>query len=223
MFNAIARRYDLNNRLHSAFLDQHWRRQAVRAAGVRPGHVVVDAACGTGDLTLAFARAGAKQVIGVDFADEMLRLATAKCAPIHIARRACRFLCADVLALPLADRCADIVSIAFGIRNVADPAAALREFRRVLKCGGRLVMLEFGLPGNALLRRAYSWYFNNVLPLTASFISGDRTGAYRYLPQSVSTFLPPGRMKALIEECGFRRAAHRPLSLGICVLYTAEA
>lgn len=223
MFNAIARTYDLNNRLHSLFLDQRWRREAVRRARLKPGDVVADVACGTGDLALAFAGAGAGLVIGVDFASSMIELARIKAAASAIGRRACRFVCGDALELPLADGCADVVSIAFGIRNVADPPSALREFRRVLRPGGRLIMLEFGLPDNRLLRWLYGLYFSRVMPFTASVVSGDRSGAYRYLPQSVKTFLTPDCIRSLLTSCGFRGITQRNLSLGICVLYTAEA
>jgi demethylmenaquinone methyltransferase/2-methoxy-6-polyprenyl-1,4-benzoquinol methylase len=216
MFTAIAPTYDLNNRLHSLGLDQHWRKLAVRMAQVKPGDTVVDVACGTGDLSMQMAVAGAAKVIGIDFTYAMLPLAHAK------ARRqgqAMTWLCGDAMRLPLADACADVVCIAFGIRNVADPAAAIGEFARVLRPGGRLVILEFSLPRNRLLRGLYGFYFRHILPRSAAWISGDRTGAYRYLPQSVSTFLSSEQMLSLLQARGFDNTRCRSLSLGVCACY----
>ena len=134
MFARIAGRYDLNNRLHSLWRDQAWRREAVRAGGASRGDRVLDAACGTGDLAGLFARAGAGQVVGVDFCPEMLDAARRK-----FPRERIRWLPGDATALPLGDGEFDVVSIAFGIRNIADPSLALAEFRRVLRPGGRLL------------------------------------------------------------------------------------
>jgi demethylmenaquinone methyltransferase/2-methoxy-6-polyprenyl-1,4-benzoquinol methylase len=235
MFAAIAHSYDLNNRLHSLWRDQAWRRAAVRAANLRPGEAVLDVACGTGDLALAFARAGAGQVIGVDFTIEMLRIAQAKATkrrsdeatkgsdaaalPPSAFRLPPFFLAGDALRLPIADASVDIVSIAFGIRNVADPAAALREFHRVLRPGGRVVVLEFSLPESRMWRRLYQFYFNQVLPRTATWIARDRTGAYKYLPRSVSTFIDRQGMLAAMRMAGFADATMRRLTLGIAVVY----
>ncbi|HUB26432.1 MAG TPA: ubiquinone/menaquinone biosynthesis methyltransferase, partial [Tepidisphaeraceae bacterium] len=193
MFAAIAPSYDLNNRLHSLWMDQSWRRRAVKLADLKSTDRVVDVACGTGDLSLRFARAldspKPGQVIGIDFTHEMLPIARQKSGdqPVY-------WLNGDALCLPLPDASADVVSIAFGIRNVADPAAACREFRRVLRPGGRLIILEFSLPANPLLRALYNFYFRRILPRTATWISGDKTGAYRYLPESVNTFIDRASM-----------------------------
>jgi demethylmenaquinone methyltransferase / 2-methoxy-6-polyprenyl-1,4-benzoquinol methylase len=218
MFAAIAPTYDINNRLHSLWMDQRWRTTAVRLAQVRPADVVVDVACGTGDLALKFAGAHPSAVIGVDFTFEMLPLALRK--SLH--RRTVptiTWLNGDAQALPLPDASADIVSIAFGIRNVAEPAAAIAEFHRVLRPGGRLVILEFSLPRNPVLRGLYNFYFRRILPRTATLISRDRTGAYRYLPESVNTFISPGTMLEMIAAAGFTNTRQHPLTLGICVCY----
>ena len=221
MFAAIAPSYDLNNRLHSLWMDQSWRRTAVKLAELKPADVVVDVACGTGDLTLLFADALSRlrtvqpgQVVGVDFTFEMLPLAAHKSAGKSIV-----WLNGDALSLPLPDASADVISIGFGIRNVSDPAAAMREFHRVLRPGGRLVILEFSLPTLAPLRAMYNFYFRNVLPRTATWISRDRTGAYKYLPESVNTFIDRARMIAMLSECGFTKITQRPLTFGICVCY----
>jgi demethylmenaquinone methyltransferase / 2-methoxy-6-polyprenyl-1,4-benzoquinol methylase len=130
-----------------------------------------------------------------------------------------QFLNGDAMSLPLPDQSADVVSIAFGIRNVADPALAIREFHRVLRPGGRLVILEFSLPTNPLLRGLYNFYFRRILPTTATLISGDRTGAYKYLPESVNTFIGRQQMLDMMTAAGFATVEQHPLTFGVCVCY----
>src|SRR5687768_5150501 len=247
IFAAIAPSYDLNNRLHSLWQDQRWRRKAVNLANLKPTDVVIDAACGTGDLTLRFhymlmfeqIRAQRElvsprfgQVVGVDFTYEMLPLAREKSGQVFFQidlerakelaneRRAnVAFINADAQCLPLPDACCDVVSIAFGIRNVQDPAAALREFRRVLRPGGRAIVLEFSLPTNRALRALYNVYFRQILPRTATLISGDKTGAYRYLPESVNTFITRDRMVEMMRDAGFESVEQFPMTFGVCVCY----
>lgn len=216
MFGAIARSYDLNNRVHSFWQDQRWRRAAVRAAGVIPAARVLDVACGTGDLAQAFADAGAQSVTGVDFTPEMLDIARHKAAAHHphIAYEA-----GDAMALRFADATFDIVSIAFGIRNVQQPTRALAEFARVLRPGGRLVVLEFAEPANPLVRAGSALYTKHVMPWTATMIAADRSGAYRYLPRSVCTFMDPAAFVQHMREAGFADITEAPLSLGICRIY----
>ncbi len=241
MFAAIAPSYDLNNRLHSLGVDQLWRRRAVGFADVKPTDRVVDVACGTGDLTAAFFteiwegrqhRSPAfGQVIGVDFTFEMLPFARAKNLRLVAGRMtwqdelnaaAGKNLCyvnGDAQGLPLPDASTDVVSIAFGIRNVQDPAVAFAEFRRVLRPGGRVIVLEFSLPTNPVLRGLYNAYFRHVLPRTATLVSGDKTGAYKYLPQSVNTFIGRPELVALMSAAGFERVEQFPMTFGVCVCY----
>jgi len=242
MFAAIAPSYDLNNRLHSLWMDQAWRRKAVKLAELKATDRVVDVACGTGDLTLTFAKRLRgltefsdwtlnDQIIGVDFTLPMLPIAQRKSKamgedwsrldPAASARLEgpAKYINGDAQALPLQDHHADVLSIAFGIRNVQDPAKALSEFRRVLRPGGRLIILEFSLPTNPILRGLYNFYFHQILPRTATLISGDKTGAYKYLPQSVNTFISRDRMVEMMAAAGFTQIEQFPMTFGVCVCY----
>ncbi len=221
MFEAIARRYDLNNRLHSFGRDVAWRRAAVRAARVGPEDDVLDVACGTGDLSAALHAAGVKRVLGVDFSQAMLDLAIVKAGrlrgPGEIGYRL-----GDAMNLEFEDSSFDAVTIAFGLRNVAEPPRALREFRRVLRPGGRLVVLEFSEPRRPFIRWVNRLYTERVMPVTATVISGDRSGAYRYLPRSVRTFPDPVALSAQIADAGFAEVARTPLTFGVCTIHTAR-
>ena len=238
MFAAIAPSYDLNNRLHSLWQDQRWRRKAVKLANLCEDDVVVDVACGTGDLTIAMAHGlwphlgdwppARGQAVGIDFTFPMLPLARAKARRFVEGKVNVRtlttddymvWLNGDAQSLPLPDACCDVVSIAFGIRNVQDPSAALREFRRVLRPGGRAIVLEFSLPNNRALRALYNFYFRQILPRTATLISGDKTGAYRYLPESVNTFITRDRMVQMMRDAGFANVEQFPMTFGVCVCY----
>jgi len=187
---------------------------------VKAGEVVVDVACGTGDLSMAFANAGAGRVVGVDFTFNMLGVAMRKrqALPASLVPNV-SYQLGDAMRLPLRDGSADIVSIAFGIRNVARPEAAIAEFYRALRPGGRLVILEFSLPTNRLMLALYNFYFRQIMPRTATLISGDRSGAYKYLPQSVSTFIDRRTMVEMMERAGFADVTLKPLTMGIAVLY----
>jgi demethylmenaquinone methyltransferase/2-methoxy-6-polyprenyl-1,4-benzoquinol methylase len=231
MFAAIAPSYDLNNRLHSLWMDQAWRRRAVKLAAVRPLDRVIDVACGTGDLSLKFTAALDRahdleipledvsgDVVGIDFTFEMLPIARSKSATRN-PRSAIQYINGDAQALPLPHQSADVVSIAFGIRNVADPATAIREFHRVLRPGGRVIVLEFSLPTNPVLRGLYNFYFRKILPRTATLISGDKTGAYKYLPESVNTFIDRPQMVEMLQGAGFTQVEQFPMTFGVCVCY----
>jgi len=240
MFSAIAPSYDLNNRLHSMGMDQHWRSVAVKMAGVEATDQIVDVACGTGDLTLKFARKliscnpmgndqlRPSQVLGIDFTYEMLPIAVDKSRYVlkngwrdHLGNlyEVARFLQGDAMNLPLPDKSIDILSIAFGIRNVSDWGKAIDEFARVLKPGGRLIILEFSLPTHPMMRGLYNFYFRKIMPRTATLISGDKTGAYKYLPESVNTFISREAMQGKMAEAGFGEIVAKPLTFGICVCY----
>lgn len=222
MFNAIARSYDLNNRVHSMWRDVAWRKLAVKKAMVKGGDRVLDVACGTGDLTQAFATGSrAESVIGVDFTEGMLEIAEHKRGKLHggIKDRV-SYQQGDAMDLQFEDASFDVVSIAFGIRNVQEPGKAVGEFYRVLKPGGRLVILEFDTPSNPFVRWFNGFYCGTVMPRTATWIARDRSGAYKYLPRSVSSFMSRDEMMGCIKGAGFDQIGVRGLSLGICACYT---
>ena len=216
MFTEIAPAYDLNNTLHSFGRDRAWRRRAVRLARVRPGEEVLDVACGTGALSEAFSRSGAARVVGVDYTEGMLEVAREKARRLPEHNRP-EYDFADAMDLPFAARSFDVVTIAFGIRNVAEPDRALHEFARVLRPGGRLIILEFAEPSNRILRMGNAFYTRRVMPFTASLIARDRSGAYKYLPRSIQTFLEPAALKARINATGLRVREQVPMTFGVCV------
>jgi len=217
MFASIARRYDAANEVLSLGVHRGWRRAAVRLSGALPGDRVLDCATGTGDLALAFKRTvgPSGEVVGTDFCAEMLAPAPAK------ARRAgldVRFEVADALALPFADASFDVASIGFGIRNVDDPVRCLREMARVVRPGGRVVVLEFGQPRGAFgaLFRAYS---RGVMPLVGGFLTGNRA-AYEYLPRTAARFPAGDKFLDLMREADcFASAAAHPLTFGTAFVY----
>ncbi len=217
MFASIAKRYDATNEVLSLGVHRGWRRAAVRLSGVRGGEKVIDCATGTGDLAIAFKRAvgPAGAVVGTDFCAEMLQAAPAKAAR---AGEQVMFAVADALALPYASASFDVASIAFGIRNVDDPLRCLRELARVVKPGGRVVVLEFGQPQGAF-GALFRFYSRAVMPAVGGLITGNRA-AYEYLPRTAAAFPAGERFVALMDEAGCfaERAAH-PLTFGTAFVY----
>lgn len=222
MFNGIAARYQLVNTLFSLGRDRFWRRRAVELAGVQGEDAVLDVACGTGDFARAFARAGARSVVGCDFAHGMLARAARDSPQRDKALRGGLWCEADALQLPFRPGSFSIVSCAFGVRNFEDLNAGLAEMHRVLKPGGRAVILEFTRPSSRLARRLYEVYARRVMPLAATLISGDRSGAYRYLPCSVVSFLDAEQMTIRLLRVGFARVTAMPLTLGIVTVHIAS-
>ena len=219
MFDAIAGRYDRLNHLLSAGFDRRWRRRAVRELGLRGDERVVDVCTGTADLAIEAdtAERRARQVVGVDFAGEMLRRGLAKIRRAGLDDRV-RLIRGDATRLPLPAGAFDAAMVAFGIRNVVDPAAACREFHRVLRPGGQLAILEFGFPRIPGIRTMYAWYFKYLLPLVGRLVSrhGD---AYSYLPASVQQFPTPDAFADMVRASGFAEVRYVPLTLGIVYLY----
>lgn len=217
MFAEVAPGYDRANRALSFGVDRWWRRKAVRLVGVEAGERGVDVCAGTGDLAFALETAGA-HVLATDFCAPMLTLAHGKrgdgAAP--------DFLAADTLALPFRDGAFDFATVAFGIRNVAEPLAGLREMARVVRPGGRVVVLEFCRPRAPIFRSVYSFYFNRVLPRLGGWISGAKNGAYRYLHDSVMAFPERDQFLALMTAAGLAEPRMQLLTGGIAALYRGE-
>jgi demethylmenaquinone methyltransferase / 2-methoxy-6-polyprenyl-1,4-benzoquinol methylase len=212
MFDRIAPVYDAMNRVMTAGLDRRWRRLTVEQA-VRPGDRVLDACCGTGDLAIAALRHGAGEVVGLDFAERMLERARRKEPAVEWVR-------GDVLALPFEDASFDAATVGFGIRNVDDLEAGLRELRRVLRRGGTLAILEITTPRGPLAP-FYRVWFDRVVPLVGRVLPGG--AAYAYLPASVKRFPPPERLADLLAENGFGEVRFRLFAGSIVALHVGEA
>lgn len=221
MFDAIAPRYDLLNRVLSAGLDRRWRDKAVDALELSPGARVLDVCTGTADLAIAtVSRVNDSSVVAVDFAGEMLRLGLVKVTSLGLSGRI-RLIRGDATRIPVASGTCDAATIAFGIRNVAEPERALAEIARVMRPRGRLAILEFGQPRIPGIRSLYAWYFRHVLPAIGRLVS-KHTSAYSYLPASVGTFPPPDEFVGIIGRHGFSNVRAVSLTMGIVYLYVAE-
>jgi demethylmenaquinone methyltransferase/2-methoxy-6-polyprenyl-1,4-benzoquinol methylase len=214
MFARISGRYDLLNRVLSLGIDRSWRKRTVAEAGELEGRLVSDACCGTGDLSVAFARRGAR-VIGVDFTPQMLAHAGAK---LSSRDPAVLFANGDALRLPLRSGCADVTSVAFGVRNLADARAGLAEMARITKPGGRVLVLEFTTPRGAILGRAYRFYFTRVLPAVGRLVSRD-SEAYMYLPRTVLAWPGPDQFQREMEAVGLIDCGYRSFTRGIACLH----
>jgi len=218
MFDRIARRYDLLNRVLSLGMDGRWRRKAAAALELGAGARVLDLACGTGDLALAILRRHPDaSVIGVDPSRAMLDIAEGKAA-----RRGLDLALEVGIAeeLPFADATFDGVSIAFGLRNVPDRERALREMARVTRPGGRVVVLELGEPRGRLLGPIARFHIHRVVPRLGALLSGARE--YRYLEKSIAAFPPPGEVADMMRRAGLAPREPRPLVFGACHLFAAE-
>ncbi|MBI4582618.1 MAG: class I SAM-dependent methyltransferase [Planctomycetes bacterium] len=232
MFADIAPTYDFLNHFLSANRDRAWRREAVRLAGIGPRHRVLDVCCGTGDLALeAWKRLGeepAGVIVGADFCPEMVHRAMEKKRILERRRErpaAAPFelLVADTLRLPFPEGAFDFVTVGFGIRNVSSLEAGLREMRRVLRPGGRAVILEFATPRSAWFRKLFEVYFHQVLPRLGRWLSSapdpDLDNAYKYLPDSVDLFPEPQVLCDVLRSAGFAEVAYRLLTFGIAAVH----
>ena len=215
MFDRIAPTYDLLNHLLSANVDRLWRSKAVRLLELGGREDVLDVCTGTGDLAVAVLEGGARSVEGCDFAPEMIRLAKEK-AGDRIA-----FRVADALDLPYADASFDVATVSFGVRNFHDLDRGLRELARVLRPGGRLLVLEFSRPPNRLIRGVYDTYSMVVLPLIGNLVSGGADNAYAYLPRSVQSFPGPDALAVRLRDAGFASVTVHPLSAGLAAIHLA--
>jgi demethylmenaquinone methyltransferase/2-methoxy-6-polyprenyl-1,4-benzoquinol methylase len=223
MFAEIARRYDLLNRLLSLGIDRRWRRQTVRLVPPRDEQPILDVCSGTADLALAYFRASGKpvKIVAADFCRPMLAIAGRKCRRAGAGERIA-LVEADTLRLPFGDNLFQIVCVAFGLRNLSDTDAGLREMVRVCRLGGRVAVLEFSLPTAWPLRTLYGWYFRQVLPRVGEALARNRQGAYNYLPTSVGRFPQAEALAARMEAAGLARVRFHRFTLGIASLYVGE-
>lgn len=210
MFDGVAGRYDVTNTVLSAGNSHLWRIATTKAVAPRPGERILDVACGTGTSTAALAKGGAL-VIGVDFSAGMIAEAVKRHPKLE-------FLEADATRLPFGDDEFDAVTISFGLRNIADPHAALAEFYRVLRPGGRVVVCEFSFPPLALVRAGYLAYLRHILPAIAKGTSSN-PAAYNYLRESIEEWPDQGELAAWLRRAGFTRVAHRNLTAGVVALH----
>ena len=217
MFDAIAPRYDLLNHVLSAGIDRRWRDRALRSLGLSGHETLLDVCTGTADVALQ--AHDASRVVGVDFAAAMLSVGRRKLLVAQEDRRI-TLVRGDATRLPVRDGTADAATVAFGIRNVEQPELACAELARAMRSGGRLAVLEFGVPRMPGIRTLYLWYFKYLLPSIGRIVSGH-TAAYSYLPASVGTFPPPRAFMTMLEEAGFTDVRADPLTFGIAYLYTA--
>lgn len=218
MFGSIAPRYDFLNRLLSLGIDRRWRRFAVGKIAVSGPGRILDVATGTGDVALEIARQtpASVSIVGADFCKEMVDLGRVKVAQSTYAGRI-SFEVAPCEDLPFSDRTFDAATIAFGIRNVVDRSKGLSEMHRVLKDGGRIVILEFSTPTGALFRSLYQFYFLKILPAIGGLFS--KQSAYQYLPDSVMEFPSREKFKGMMSEVGFKNVQHFDLTGGIATVY----
>jgi demethylmenaquinone methyltransferase / 2-methoxy-6-polyprenyl-1,4-benzoquinol methylase len=224
MFDAIATRYDFLNHLLSAGLDRQWRKRAVEALQLTGGETVLDLCTGTADLALAATSAPqrARRVIGIDFSGAMLNIGKRKIAAENGAGAAVAvdLVRGDATCIPLSSATVHAVTIGFGIRNVEDVEQTCREIVRVLRPGGRLVILEFSLPRSPVLRNFYLSYFRQILPRIGRFVS-KHPSAYTYLPQSVEAFPSPEQFSEQLRAVGFGTVRAVPLTFGVVYLFVA--
>jgi demethylmenaquinone methyltransferase/2-methoxy-6-polyprenyl-1,4-benzoquinol methylase len=220
MFGAIAPRYDLLNHLLSLNIDHTWRRRTTQLVPPRGDAPILDLCTGTGDLALAYDRAAKRrvQIVGADFCHEMLVRAAAKTKKRQASSRI-RFVEADAQQLPFADDTFQIVTVAFGLRNVTDYERGLAEMVRVARPGGRVAVLEFSKPRHWLLGRLYQFYFTHVLPRVGNVVSQSPDDAYCYLPASVLQFPDGDALAERMRAHGLREVHYHPMTFGIATLY----
>lgn len=222
MFGEIAGRYDFLNHLLSGGVDKYWRWRTVRLAPVSGSAPILDLCTGTGDLALAYQRAahGKAEVVGADFCHPMLVIGRQKGEAANGAPP--RFVEADAQRLPFQDEQFQLVTVAFGLRNVADTDQGLREMTRVCQRGGKVAVLEFSMPTWQPFRALYGWYFRNVLPRIGQLLARNQRDAYNYLPESVGQFPMGEALAERMRSAGLSKVRYYPFTLGVATLYVGE-
>ena len=218
MFDRIAARYDFLNRILSFGTDIGWRRRALARAGIEPEHAVLDVGAGTGDLSFAAASECAR-VVAVDLSAGMLAVLARRATSLQRSR--IQTLVGNAEALPLPEASIDRLVTGFTVRNVGDLGRALAEFHRVLRPGGRAVILELSHPPSAAFADLYSFYFERIAPAVAGLLGGDRA-AYRYLPRSLRRFPTAERLADLLREAGFTGVTYERVTFGIAAIHVGE-
>lgn len=219
VFNSVAAKYDIMNDLMSAGIHRVWKRFTIELSGVRPGHQILDIAGGTGDLSAKFSKlVGAEgRVVLADINESMLRVGRDKLTDLGITGNV-HYTQANAECLPFPDNTFDCITIAFGLRNVTDKDAALRSMLRVLKPGGRLLVLEFSKPDNELLSRAYDTYSFKLMPLIGKWVANDED-SYRYLAESIRMHPDQDTLKDMMEVAGFARCEYHNMTGGIVAVH----
>ena len=218
MFDQIAGSYDFLNHLLSLNIDKGWRRKAIRSIAAMKPRRILDVATGTADMAIGAIRINPDQVTGVDVSTGMLEIGRKKILDRGLADRI-TLIEAACEALPFEESSFDAAMVAFGVRNFKNPELGLREIYRVLRPGGKLAILEFSMPRQKWLRTGYRFYFHHLVPAIGRWFSRDLS-AYRYLPDSVEAFPKGEAFVALLNHAGFTASTYKPLSFGICGLYT---
>jgi demethylmenaquinone methyltransferase/2-methoxy-6-polyprenyl-1,4-benzoquinol methylase len=215
MFASLAQRYDLLNSVLSQGQDRRWRRRAAQLTRAQPGDAVLDVCTGTGALAALLRRrvGGSGQVVGIDLTEAMLEVARARVPEV-------RFVAADACALPFPDQSFDATTMAFGLRNIGDRQKALDELARVLRPGGRAVILEFSQV-HPLLRPAYHWYSRRLIPVVARAVMG-RDSAYRYLTESIAAFASPELVASWLKQAGFSPVHHYRMTAGVVAIHVGR-
>ena len=221
MFGEIAPRYDRMNHVLSLQVDRWWRRRCVQKLRPQPGDRILDVCTGTGDLAVAFWRQtrGRAQITAADFCPPMLEIGREKQRRLGIPAEAMEFVEADAMQLPFAENTYQLVTVAFGLRNVADTKLGIAEMVRVCRPDGQVAVLEFSTPRRQPLKAAYLWYFKHILPRIGQAMNRNGNAAYDYLPASVGTFPAYEQLAELLSAAGLRDVRFHPLTCGIATLY----
>ncbi len=222
MFSAIAPRYDLLNKLLSFGMDSYWRKRAISILNPKPNQIILDLATGTADIAIEIAKKvslGTVEIIGVDFSPKMLEFGNKKIKEANL-DKTIKLMEGKAESLEFSDHTFDGLTVAFGVRNFSDLKKGLFEMHRVLKPNGSMVILEFSLPKNLILKKIYTVYFNKFLPLIGNLISGHKE-AYTYLPESVGQFPSGSEFIKTLEKVGFQKVRYRQLTFGIVTMYNA--